>query len=153
MLTRRSTNLAIRAPARPRAAHIPRRWNSSSSTPPSPSPSPSGRSKAPRRIAYTLSAGLGLVAGAWLDDQYNDRTVTRNLRTAYNGIMLAIDYKLNFDPESLASINALHERAAGRLLDVCEKNRLDTSPQLREAGSLSAIIVPVEDFMLSLHKH
>lgn len=27
--------------------------------------------------------------------------------------MIAVDYKLNFDPESLDSINALHERTKG----------------------------------------
>ncbi|KAF8311371.1 ABC1-domain-containing protein [Clavulina sp. PMI_390] len=37
--------------------------------------------------------------------------------------MIAIDYKLNFDPDSLESINALHERASDRLLKVCERNR------------------------------
>jgi len=101
------------------------------------SSSASSLSNAPRlsngrkRTAYTMSAAVGGVAFGWWDDQYNDSTVTRNLRTAYHGIMIALDYKLNFDPNSLESINALHERAAGRLLEVCEKNRYTSSPCLQ----------------------
>ena len=79
-------------------------------------------SSSQKRIVYTVSAAVGGSAFVWWDDQYNDRTVTRNFRTAYHGIMIALDYKLNFDPNALESINALHERAAGRLLEVCEKN-------------------------------
>jgi aarF domain-containing kinase len=69
------------------------------------------------------SVSIGITSFMWWDDRYNDRTVTRNLRTAYHGIMIAVDYKMNFDPNSLQSIEALHERAAARLLTVCEKNR------------------------------
>lgn len=118
MLARRSASFLQRALPKSRTLQTYRTLSTNTLQTPLRRPS-----KAPRRIGYTLGAGLGLYAFGWWDDEYNDRTVTRNLRTAYHGIAIAVDYKLNFDPESLESINALHERAATRLLEVCEKNR------------------------------
>lgn len=103
-------------------AHAPRRFNTSTTNP------QRRFSKGQRRVALITSTAVGGVAFGWWDDRYNDRTVTRNLRTAYHGLMIAADYKLNFDSNSLESINALHERASNRLLQVCEKNRSVVTP-------------------------
>ncbi|KDN51971.1 ABC1-domain-containing protein [Tilletiaria anomala UBC 951] len=62
--------------------------------------------------------GVGLV----LDHNFNARTIQRNLLTFWTGIAIGLDYKFNFDRNSLESINGLHERCAKRLLYVCEQN-------------------------------
>lgn len=117
---------AFRAFARPQArssagpTHLHTRFRFNSST---SSQQESRFSNSQRKTAFVIGTAFSGVAFGWWDDQYNDRTVTRNLRTAYHGVMIAVDYKLNFDPDSLESINALHERASNRLLTVCEKNR------------------------------
>jgi aarF domain-containing kinase len=46
----------------------------------------------------------------------------RNLRTVYNSLVVAIDYKLNFVPGKSDSIDGLHDRVSKRILDVCKQN-------------------------------
>eukprot|EP01117_Protostelium_nocturnum_P012258 TRINITY_DN4509_c0_g1_i1.p1 TRINITY_DN4509_c0_g1~~TRINITY_DN4509_c0_g1_i1.p1 ORF type:complete len:538 (+),score=177.24 TRINITY_DN4509_c0_g1_i1:126-1739(+) len=70
--------------------------------------------------------GVGIASSvvglfAW-DYQFNAETIRRNLRTVYNGIHIALDYKLNFTEKTAASYDELHERVAQRLLRVCRKN-------------------------------
>ncbi|KAI9096656.1 ABC1 family-domain-containing protein [Phlyctochytrium arcticum] len=72
-----------------------------------------------RRPTY-LAAGLGT---AWALDHYAyDATFFRNIRTLYTGAIITIDYKWNFVPGNAESIEALHERVAKRILDVCKEN-------------------------------
>lgn len=72
-----------------------------------------------RRTATALALGTT----AWALDKYAyDSTLKRNIRTLYNGLLITLDYKLNFVPGNASDIEALHERVAKRILDVCKKN-------------------------------
>jgi aarF domain-containing kinase len=68
-----------------------------------------------------LSTGLYVY-----DSRTEAQLMTRNFRTFYNGVALAIDYKLNFKPghsaEDTFHIEQLHERVANRIFDVFESN-------------------------------
>ncbi|KAI8147616.1 ABC1 family-domain-containing protein [Fennellomyces sp. T-0311] len=71
----------------------------------------------------TAILGTGLYA---IDARSEAQLLQRNIRTFYNGIALAVDYKLNFrpslEPDSASRIEALHERVANRIFDVFERN-------------------------------
>lgn len=85
-----------------------------------------------RRILASMplrfTAGAGLVGtGIYAYDSRSEaQLVGRNVRTFYNGVALAIDYKLNFKPghskEEGLHIEQLHERVANRIFDVFEQN-------------------------------
>ncbi|KIM29483.1 hypothetical protein M408DRAFT_114122 [Serendipita vermifera MAFF 305830] len=69
-------------------------------------------------------AALGTGVGAlftW-DYYFGARTLSRNTRTVYNGILIVLDYKLNYDTNDIDKMNGVHERSAQRLLHVCRKN-------------------------------
>ncbi|SOV06695.1 uncharacterized protein UDID_01847 [Ustilago sp. UG-2017a] len=105
----------------------------------SPTPNdPKKTSKWPRRTALLITS----FATAYIIDEYfNARTAQRNLLTAYAGLQIALDYKLNFDRNSLESINALHERCADKLMYVCEKNQ-GLYIKLGQAIGCQAAILP-----------
>lgn len=91
------------------------------------------------RRSGMLVAALGVV---YIVDEYiNARTAQRNLLTAWTGLQIAMDYKLNFDRNSLESINALHERCADKLMYVCEKNQ-GLYVKLGQAIGCQAAILP-----------
>ncbi|KAI0960694.1 hypothetical protein AcV7_000002 [Taiwanofungus camphoratus] len=72
-----------------------------------------------RRIAYVL----GGIGSLWLvDREYNASAVTRNVRTLWTCMVIALDYKLNFRPEMSGEIPALHERVAQRMYDLFTTN-------------------------------
>ncbi|KAF7729934.1 hypothetical protein EC973_003347 [Apophysomyces ossiformis] len=80
----------------------------------------------PRSFRFLLGScavGAGVYA---VDSRTEAQLFQRNLRTVYNGLALAVDYKLNFRPEpgpkGTALIESLHERVANRIFDVFEKN-------------------------------
>lgn len=91
------------------------------------------------RTSSVLLAALGV--GYLVDEVMNAQTAQRNLLTAWTGIQIALDYKLNFDRNSLESINALHERCADRLMHVCEKNQ-GLYVKLGQAIGCQAAILP-----------
>lgn len=72
--------------------------------------------------------GISLLSGVvYAYDRYSEaQLISRNIRTFYNGVAVAIDYKLNFKPgptiEDSLHIEALHERVANRIFDVFENN-------------------------------
>ncbi|KAG0163680.1 hypothetical protein DFQ28_004595 [Apophysomyces sp. BC1034] len=76
-----------------------------------------------RFLLGSCAIGAGLYA---VDSRTEAQLLQRNLRTFYNGLTLAVDYKLNFRPEpgprGTAWIESLHERVANRIFDVFEKN-------------------------------
>lgn len=79
-----------------------------------------------RPLKYGLGTGL-IATGLYnYDSRSEAQLISRNARTFYNGIALAIDYKLNFkpgySPEDTMHIEQLHERVANRIFDVFEKN-------------------------------
>ncbi|KAG1460769.1 hypothetical protein G6F56_005872 [Rhizopus delemar] len=78
-----------------------------------------------KRLSRHKKLGLstGLLFGIYSYDSHSEAQVLcRNLRTFYNGIAVAVDYKLNFKPTQLSSIESLHERVANRIFDVFEQN-------------------------------
>ncbi|CCG84040.1 protein of unknown function [Taphrina deformans PYCC 5710] len=81
--------------------------------------------KTTRRIRVPVKTlaviGTGLIGGT-VYDRLNGRCISRTLRTAVAGVILAVDYKLNFNPENADGIMALHERAAQRIYDVIVAN-------------------------------
>lgn len=80
------------------------------------------------RPACRLALGLTAAGGAIyaLDARSEAQLLQRTTRTFYNGIALAVDYKLNFRPSpkesSMNHIEELHERVANRIFDVFERN-------------------------------
>ncbi|CAG8709422.1 7906_t:CDS:10, partial [Cetraspora pellucida] len=72
-----------------------------------------------RRLAFIAST----IGGVYLaDDKWNARTLQRNVLTAWNGICIGLDYKINFRPGKGDKIDDLHERVAKRILNVCLTN-------------------------------
>ncbi|KAI9749500.1 MAG: hypothetical protein M4579_006845 [Chaenotheca gracillima] len=96
-----------------------------------PSPSSLGKAAPPkqyprlrkhgRRLLY-LVLGTGVVYGA--DRQFYASSLTRSARTFALGVVVALDYKINFraHPPLAESIGALHARNAERLFDLLRVN-------------------------------
>ncbi|KAI8888162.1 ABC1-domain-containing protein [Backusella circina FSU 941] len=95
---------------------------------------------------FRLALGAGLIgSGVYsIDNRSDGQLVARNFRTFYNGVALAIDYKLNFKPGDTdgKNIDALHERVANRLFDVIEKNGGLYIKMGQVIGTQSAILPP-----------
>ena len=74
-----------------------------------------------RRLLY-LALATGVAYG--LDRQYYASSLTRSVRTFGLGLIVALDYKINFRPHPplAASIPALHARNAERLADLLQIN-------------------------------
>ena len=72
------------------------------------------------RSLVAATAALGVV-GLW-DHYFNARTLSRSARTAWTGFVIAVDYKWSFRPGNTDQINALHERVAWKIHDLCESN-------------------------------
>jgi aarF domain-containing kinase len=76
-----------------------------------------------QRLFKSFLAVCTTGAGIYAYDRNTEaQLVTRNVRTFYNGLGLAVDYKLNFKPGDMSSMEAVHERVANRIFDVCEQN-------------------------------
>ena len=103
---------------------------------------PASSAKKPRRHLRRLGIVLGLGGVIYLFDEFfNARTLRRNLLTGVTGVAIGLDYKFNFDPNSLESINGLHERCAERLLYVCEKNQ-GLYVKIGQAIGANSVILP-----------
>ncbi len=74
-----------------------------------------------RRLGY-VALGFGVIYG--FDKQFYASSITRSLRTFGLGLLVALDYKINFRPHPpLAdSIEALHHRNAERLSNLLRAN-------------------------------
>ncbi|KAI8989998.1 ABC1 family-domain-containing protein [Pilobolus umbonatus] len=81
-----------------------------------------------RNIVNKQLLGISILGGAvYAYDSHSEaQLITRNLRTFTNGILIALDYKINFKPgptlEDSMRIESLHERVANRIFDSFEKN-------------------------------
>ncbi|SCV72202.1 BQ2448_4896 [Microbotryum intermedium] len=120
-----------------RAHHRGHRSYSSSATPKDP-PRPSNWPKRARNSAIVV--GLGLVVYAW-DRTYHASALTRTARTAYVGAVMALDFKLNFNPDNSTAIDALHERVAHRINDLCVTNG-GLYIKLAQSLAIQAAILP-----------
>lgn len=79
------------------------------------------RRKWVRRLLI-LSGLLG--SGYVLDTQFNASSLTRSFRTFRTGLLIGLDYKINFraHPPLVTSIEALHVRNAERIFDLLRYN-------------------------------
>lgn len=83
--------------------------------------------KSSSRVARPLKWALGTSLLGFsiytVDARSEAQLLQRSFRTFYNGVALAVDYKLNFRPSPNANrIESLHERVANRIFDVFERN-------------------------------
>ncbi|GAA5874335.1 hypothetical protein JCM16303_005815 [Sporobolomyces ruberrimus] len=97
--------------------------------------------KAGRRWkAMGIAGAIG--TGVFLYDRYQlDEALRRSLRTLIFGITLAIDFKMNFSPDNPDGIDALHERTAQRLRDLCNDNG-GMYIKLAQSLAIQAAILP-----------
>lgn len=86
-----------------------------------PKPRPRKRRKWLRRALYFTA----FYVAAWqLDVHYNCSAITRSFRTFYTGLVIGIDYKINFraHPPLANSIEELHARNATRVFELLREN-------------------------------
>ena len=74
-----------------------------------------------RRFAYLTLVGA---AGYVVDNQFYAASITRSVRTFSLGLLVALDYKINFreNPPFAADIAELHHRNASKLFDLLRTN-------------------------------
>lgn len=74
-----------------------------------------------RRLIWVSAVSVGILG---LDQQLNASAITRSLRTFQTGLLVGIDYKINFRPHPplAESIEALHNRNAERLFNLLQAN-------------------------------
>lgn len=79
-------------------------------------------SKLPRLLQRTAKAGAAVGALYIADENLNYSSFTRSIRALWNGLMIAVDYKMNFTKDNAAEILQIHSRAAQRILETCQTN-------------------------------
>ena len=129
-------------------------------TPPDPSTLPKPKSKTkndsgangtgkqkrkrkwPRRFAITTIVALPTIY--LLDRYFNASSLTRTTRTFYTGILIALDYKINFrpNPPLADSLEALHARNAERAFDLLAINGGLYLKMGQAIGMQSAVLPP-----------
>ena len=96
-----------------------------------PSPSSLGKASPPKTYRRTrkwarrlLYLALGTGVGWAIDRQYYASSITRSVRTFGLGLVVALDYKINFRPHPpfAPSIPAVHARNAERLANLLQAN-------------------------------
>lgn len=95
-----------------------------------------------RRLAY-LSIATGVVYA--IDTQFYASSLTRTARTFSLGLLVALDYKINFrpNPPFAESITALHARNAERLFDLLRHNG-GLYLKIGQAIAMQSAILPPE---------
>ncbi|KAF2104707.1 ABC1-domain-containing protein [Rhizodiscina lignyota] len=94
-------------------------------TPPNPADLPKPRLRKrrrwPRRLVYL---SLFLAAGYYADTTWNSSALTRSLRTFRTGLIIGLDYKINFraHPPLAHSIEEVHARNATRIFNLLREN-------------------------------
>ncbi|KAM0752758.1 ABC1-domain-containing protein [Meredithblackwellia eburnea MCA 4105] len=86
----------------------------------SSTPSISNHPKRGNRGLWLLGTGTALVFA--YDYNFNAQALIRTIRTAIYGSLIAIDFKLNFDPNDPKSADKVHERSADRIYRICTEN-------------------------------
>lgn len=78
----------------------------------------------PRRMIFRKTAvASGVFVGSFLlDKYYNASTFQRNMRTLGSSMIIALDYKLNFDADDSSKTNRMHQRIAKIMHNVCKQN-------------------------------
>jgi aarF domain-containing kinase len=95
-----------------------------------------------RRLFY-LSLTTGVIYAA--DRQFYASALTRTTRTFGLGLLVALDYKINFrpDPPLASSIGAVHQRNAERLSDLLRHNG-GLYLKIGQAVAMQSAILPPE---------
>lgn len=109
---------------------------------PTHSKPPLRRRKWVRRL-FIFSALVG--TGYVLDTQFNASSLTRSFRTFQTGLLVGLDYKINFraHPPLVESIEALHARNAERLFDLLRHNG-GLYLKIGQAIAMQSAILPPE---------
>lgn len=95
-----------------------------------------------RRLVYLLLA-TGTVY--IIDNQFYASSITRTTRTFALGLLVALDYKINFrpNPPLATSVTAVHARSAERLSDLLRHNG-GLYLKLGQAIAMQSAILPAE---------
>ncbi|KAJ5646315.1 hypothetical protein N7490_002687 [Penicillium lividum] len=95
-----------------------------------------------RRLFYT-SLATGIIYG--VDNQFYAASLTRTARTFSLGLIVALDYKINFRPHPplASSIAAVHARNAERLSDLLRQNG-GLYLKMGQAIAMQSAILPSE---------
>ena len=95
-----------------------------------------------RRLVY-VSIATGIVYG--IDRQFYASSLTRTTRTFSLGLLVALDYKINFRPHPpmASSITAVHARNAQRLSDLLRHNG-GLYLKIGQAIAMQSAILPPE---------
>ena len=99
-----------------------------------------------RRWVRRLAVITALLGAGWaLDKQFYASSITRSLRTFKTGLLIGIDYKINFRPHPpLAdSIEALHLRNAQRIFELLRYNG-GLYLKIGQAIAMQSAILPPE---------
>ncbi|KAK7513476.1 ABC1 family-domain-containing protein [Phyllosticta citriasiana] len=91
----------------------------SKSAPPKPNAKP--KRKWVRRLAWTTA----IVGGGYVfDTHFNNASLTRSFRTFKTGIVIGLDYKINFraNPPFASSLTEVHNRNAERIFNLLRDN-------------------------------
>ena len=80
-----------------------------------------------------------------LDTQFYDASLTRSFRTFYTGLIIALDYKLNFRPDPWIgdSVADLHARSARRVFELLRTNG-GLYLKIGQAFAMQSAILPPE---------
>ena len=97
--------------------------------------------KGRRRLRIAGLVGLAGVSLWAYDKEYNASAFRRSLRTLVFGVTLALDFKLNFDPNDADKIDRIHERTAQRLSRLVDQN-VGMYVKLAQALAIQAAILP-----------
>ena len=95
-----------------------------------------------RRLAY-LSLATGTVFT--IDNEFYASSITRSSRTFALGLLVALDYKINFrpNPPLASSVTAVHARSAERLSDLLQRNG-GLYLKIGQAIAMQSAILPAE---------
>lgn len=94
-----------------------------------------------RAIFWSAVLGTGYV----VDRQWNASSLTRSFRTFYTGLLVGLDYKINFraHPPLVDSIEQLHARNAQRVFDLLRHNG-GLYLKIGQAIAMQSAILPPE---------
>ena len=135
-----------------RTSLILRRWQSQFEPlkPPSPSslgkPSPAKSYPRTRKwLRRIFRTSLVTAIIITLDIYFYDQSLTRSLRTFYTGLVVALDYKLNFRPDPWIgdSVADLHSRSAKRVFELLRANG-GLYLKIGQAIAMQSAILPPE---------
>lgn len=116
------------------------------STPPPHTSSPSSSFPRTRKWARRLAWTSAVLGGIYMaDTQWNNAAVTRSMRTFKTGLVIGLDYKINFraDPPFAESLAEVHNRNAERVFNLLRENG-GLYLKIGQAIAMQSAILPPE---------